>query len=109
MNEIDEIIKRLEARISYDHNIQLSSQEIRALLEYLYQTRQIICVNDKTPQNGDVMVLKNGERVIYDENRKWLLNKYYDDDLKCYADDSLSVSSIERTTKYTIFQRTKVK
>ena len=62
-------------------------------------------------RNGDILVLKNGEKREYQSigNIIFILNAFYDDELNCKTNDDYSVVEIRRPRYDVIFKREKEK
>lgn len=56
-------------------------------------------------QAEDVLILKNGKRVILSERNKYLLVEFYDDELNCMTNPEYSIIQVLRPVYEPIFER----
>ena len=42
-------------------------------------------------EQNDILIFKNGMSMLFHENQRWILNAFYDENLKCKTDDRYSI------------------
>lgn len=47
-------------------------------------------------KNNDILIFKNGSRVIYSKHKKWIIEQYYDNELNCLTNDDYTIVKIYR-------------
>ena len=45
-------------------------------------------------EENDILVFKNGLCKLFHERERWLLNAFYDENLKCKINDSYSIVKV---------------
>ena len=60
-------------------------------------------------KNNDILIFKNGSRVIYSKYKKWVIEQYYDNELNCLTNDDYTIIRIYRPNYQLIFSKNKIK
>lgn len=60
-------------------------------------------------KNNDILIFKNGNRIIYNKHKEWIIQQYYDDNLNCITNDDYSIIRIYRPHYELIFGDSKIK
>lgn len=47
-------------------------------------------------KNNDILILKNGSKIIYTNDRKKIIDQYYDNELNCLTNDDYTIIKIYR-------------
>ena len=56
-------------------------------------------------KDKDLLVFRNGVKVIYSDKIKWVIRHYYNDDLECPSDPNYDIMSVLRPYYEEIYQR----
>lgn len=60
-------------------------------------------------KNNDVLIFKNGHKIIYTSDRKKIIQQYYDDNLNCLTNDDYTIIRVFRPSYELVFGTPKVK
>lgn len=60
-------------------------------------------------KNNDILIFKNGNRIIYNKHKEWIIQQYYDSELNCITNDDYSITRIYRPSYQLILKKDKTK
>ena len=47
-------------------------------------------------KENDILYFKNGNNKVFYETERWVLNEFYDNELKCRESDGLDIVNVKR-------------
>ena len=45
-------------------------------------------------QNNDTLIFKNNTKTTFNENQRWIIDQFYDENLNCKYDDDYSIVEV---------------